>query len=265
MEVDKKMKNKRVLVVADFHCGHLVGLTPPGFDADREPQRHREFYDMRRTIWRWFKRTVTKLAPIDILIVNGDAVDGKGPASGGTEQLYADRNDQAEMAAAVIRTIDAKKVVMSYGTSYHTGREEDWEDAVARDVGAEKIGGEDTIDVNGLLINYRHHIGRSSIPHGRHTASAKERLWNVLWAERDEYPKADVLIRSHVHYFGFCGGQDWLALTTPALQGYGTKYGGRRMTGTVDIGAIVFDVTKRGEYKWYPEILKLSMKQPISV
>jgi len=259
------MKSKRVLVVADFHCGHLVGLTPPGFDADREPQRHREFYDMRRTIWRWFKRTVTKLAPIDILIVNGDAVDGKGQASGGTEQLYADRNDQAEMAASVIRTIDAKKVVMSYGTPYHTGQLEDWEDAVARDVGAEKIGGEDVIDVNGLIINYRHHVGRSTIPHGRFTPIAKEMLWNLLWAERGEYPKADVLIRSHVHYHVAAQSAEWLAMTTPALQGYGTKYGGRRMSGTVDIGVIVFDVKGKENYTWKPVLLRLREQQPISL
>jgi hypothetical protein len=259
------MKSKRVLVVSDFHCGHLVGLTPPGFDADREPQRHREFYDMRRTIWKWFARTVSKLAPIDILIVNGDAVDGKGPASGGTEQLYADRNDQSEMAAAVIRTIDAKKVVMSYGTPYHTGVLEDWEDAVARDVGAEKIGGEDVVDVNGLIINYRHHVGRSTIPHGRFTPIAKEMLWNLLWAERGEYPKANVLIRSHVHYHVAAQTSDWLAMTTPALQGYGTKYGGRRITGTVDIGVIVFDVTGRGEYTWRPELLRLQEQRPVSL
>jgi len=259
------MKSKRVLVVADFHCGHLVGLTPPGFDADREPQRHREFYDMRRTIWRWLKRTVSRLAPIDILIVNGDAVDGKGPASGGTEQLYSDRNDQVAMAVAIIKEIGAKKVVMSYGTPYHTGKEEDWEDAVARDVGAEKIGGEDVIDVNGLIINYRHHVGRSTIPHGRFTPIAKEMLWNMLWAERGEYPKADVLIRSHVHYHAYCGTSDWLAMTTPALQGYGTKYGGRRMSGTVDIGMVVFDVKSKEKYTWKPVILRLPEEQPISL
>lgn len=259
------MKSKRVLAVADFQCGHLIGLTPPGFDADREPQRHHEFYDMRRTIWRWFKRTVSKLAPIDILIVAGDAVDGKGPASGGTEQLYMDRNDQVEMAAAVIRTIDAKKIVMAYGTPYHTGKQEDWEDAVAREVGAEKIGGEDVIDVNGLIINYRHHVGRSTIPHGRFTPIAKEMLWNILWAERGEYPKADVLIRAHVHYHVYCGTSNWLAMTLPALQGYGTKYGGRRMTGTVDVGMVVFDVTNRGEFTWRPELLRLQEQRPISL
>ena len=259
------MRSKRVLVVSDFHCGHLVGLTPPGFDADREPQRHREFYDMRRTIWRWFKRTVNKLSPIDILIVNGDAVDGKGPASGGTEQLYMDRNDQVEMAVAVIRTIDAKKIVMSYGTGYHTGKLEDWEDAIAREVGAEKIGGEDTIDVNGLLINYRHHVGRSTIPHGRFTPIAKEMLWNMLWAERGEYPLADVLIRSHVHYFTHCGDGDWLAVTTPALQGYGTKLGGRRMTGTVDIGVFILDVFSKEKYTWRSKRLKLRVKEPLSM
>ena len=154
---------------------------------------------------------------------------------------------------------------LCHNTPYHTGQLEDWEDAVARDVGAEKIGGEDVIDVNGLIINYRHHVGRSTIPHGRFTPVAKEMLWNLLWAERDEYPKADVLIRSHVHYHVYCGSPGWLAMTTPALQGYGTKYGGRRMSGTVDIGMVVFDVRGKERYTWMAELLRLPKKPPISL
>lgn len=254
---------KRVLVVSDFHCGHELGLTHPGFDPDTRPKNGTHSYDVRRFMWNWFADKTNRIGKVDILIVNGDAIDGKGEASGGTELIYPDRNDQVEMAVAAIRHIGAGKVLMSYGTSYHTGKEEDWEDAIAREVNAEKIGGEDTVDINGLLINYRHHCGRSSIPHGRHTAIAREALWNVLWGERGEYPKADVLIRSHVHYFNYCGGSEWLALTTPSLQGYGAKYGGRRMSGTVDIGVVVFNIDKGGEYSWKPILLRLPLNGPI--
>lgn len=257
-------RRKRVLVISDLHCGHVIGLTPPGWDRDTAPEQKSQLWDMRRTIWDWYAETVDRLGKIDILLVNGDSIDGKGEASGGTEQLYSDRNKQVNMASAAIKQVGAGKIFMSYGTPYHTGKMEDWEDAVAREVKAEKIGGEDTIDINGLIINYRHHIGRSTIPHGRHTSPAKERLWNMIWAERGEYPKADVVIRSHVHYFNYCGGGGWMALTTPALQGYGTKYGGRRMTGTVDIGMVVFNVAKNGEYSWKPVLLRLPSHPPIS-
>ena len=165
---------KRVLVISDFHSGHVLGLTHPGFDYESGRKTETAHYAVRRTIWNWYKEKVKSLKP-DIVIMNGDAIDGKGEKSGGTEQITTDRDEQCEMALAGLQAIPRRpKFFMSYGTGYHTGNLEDWEDIIAREIRAEKIGAEDTISVNGLNINYRHHIGRSGIPHGRHTAVAKE-------------------------------------------------------------------------------------------
>jgi len=256
---------KRMLVIADFHSGHEVGLTHPGFDPDKPPKKRPECYIMRRTIWDWYTKTVDLLKPIDVLIVNGDCIDGRGPKSGSMELIYLDRQDQCDMAVAAITYVEAKTIVMSYGTPYHTGELEDWENQIARDVGALKIGSEDTINVNGTLINYRHHIGRSSIPHGRHTAVAKEHLWNQLWAVRGEYPLANFIIRSHVHYHIHAGGFGWTGITTPALQGYGTRLGARRMSGTVDIGVTVIDCYPGGFYTWECPTLRLPMHNALKI
>jgi len=255
---------KRVLVISDFHSGHVLGLTHPGYDFTTGHKTQTAHYQVRRTIWSWYKERVMKLKP-DIVICNGDCIDGKGDKSGGTELLTLDRDEQCEMAIAALQAIPRRpKLFMSYGTGYHTGNNEDWEDIVAREMEAEKIGAEDTIDVNGLLINYRHHVGRSGIPHGRHTAVAKEKLWNAIWAERGEYPKADVIIRSHVHYYNYAGGPSWLGLTTPALQGYGSKYGARRVTGTVDVGMVHFDVKGKDDWTWESHILRFPAAEVLS-
>lgn len=248
---------KRVVVIADLHCGHRVGLTHPDFNvAPPRGSKRWPLYVLRRRLWKFYAEAIGSLKPIDALIVNGDAVDGKGQKSGSTELITADRDEQAEMAAAAILHAEAGLVVMSYGTPYHTGASEDWENAVAKEVSAAKIGGHDWLDVNGLVFDYRHYVGRSIIPHGRHTSVSRERLWNLLWAEWDEYPKAQVFLRSHVHYFNFCGGYKWLALTTPALQGPKTKFGTRQSTGTVDFGIVSFDVVDREEWTWRPHIDK---------
>lgn len=257
-------KRRRVLVLSDFHCGSVIGLTPPAFDDKTEPELKPQLWNMRRIIWNFFADTVDRMGKIDLLIVNGDAIDGKGEGSGGTELLYADRATQVEMAAAAINHVGAETTLMSFGTSYHTGKLEDWEEGVADKVDAEKISGEDNVNVNGCIINYKHHTGRSSVPHGRSTAIAKDKLWNVLWAQRGEYPLANIIIRSHVHYFNFCGSSDWLALTTPALQGYGSKVA-RRTVGTVDIGLVVFNIARNGQYTWKPMLLRLPLQHPISL
>ena len=173
------------------------------------------------------------------------------------------------MAIDCIQQADAKQVVMTFGTQYHTGVETDFEMVAANRLPeVVKIGSEDNYDINGWVVNARHHVGRSSIPHGRYTPIAKEQLANRMWAARGEYPLADILIRSHVHYFAFCGGADpepWLAVTLPALQSYGGKYGARRMTGTVDIGMAYFDLPnkKKEDYTWAPFIKRLPLHESL--
>lgn len=244
-----------VLAMSDTHCGHALGLTPPDWDVSKKV----EHYAMRRAIWDWFNNAVPKKP--DILIFNGDAIDGKGQASGGSEQMYMDWDDQVQMAADIIDTINPGLTVMSYGTGYHTGKDKDFEDDLARLVGAASIGGEDDIDIRGNIFNYKHHLGRSTVPHSRSTAVLKDALWNMIWADRGEYPKADVLLRSHVHYHQYAGTSDILAMTLPSLQGYGTKYGGRRMTGTVDVGFVTFKVRGKRDYDWRSHLWRADLKK----
>ena len=139
---------------------------------------------------------------------------------------------------------------LSHNTPYHSGLEEDWENYVARELGA-KIGSHEWLEIYGVVFDFKHKVSSSNIPHGRGTAIAKEKLWNQMWALRDEQPDADVIIRSHVHNAFMVGEPGlWLALTTPALQAAGTKYGGRQRSNTVDLGIIVFDVYPDGSYTW---------------
>lgn len=248
---------KRVVVISDFHSGHVVGLTHPDFNPRYPIGTEKYIYAQERAkYWRFFADTVASLQPINLLVVNGDSIDGRGEASGGTELLTTDRSEQVEMAVAAIKECKAEKIWVAYGTAYHGGKEEDWEVKVADGVNAIKIGGEDFPSVNGLVFSCKHHIGRSESPMGRFTALARDRLWNVMWNEWQEYPKADVIIRSHVHYYNYCGGYGWMALSTPSLQGYGSKFGQRRMSGTVDFGLVSFDIVDKETWSWTPYILK---------
>lgn len=254
----------RVMVFPDLHCGHKVGLTPPRWDkrpGEAYGQHERDMYYHRRSIYKWTKETAISLKP-DIVILNGDMIDGRGEKSGSTELITVDRDEQCAMAVAAIQDCfpHHPEFVASYGTPYHTGDEEDFEKRIAENVHAKKIGAEDDILVNGVVINYRHHAGRSSIPHGRGTPLSKEWLWNMLWALRGEYPKADIVIRSHVHYFTYIGDAEYLAVSTPALQGYGTKFGSRRMSGTVDVGLCWLDIGENRKWQLGAEVKRFNRK-----
>lgn len=146
---------------------------------------------------------------------------------------------------------------LSHNTPYHVGASEDFERTIAEKVNAKKIGGHEWLDVNGLIFDFKHKVGSSAIPHGRATTLLREQLWNARWHDRDEgQPLADILIRSHTHFHIFVGDPTFLAMTTPALQGYGSKYGARECSGIVDIGLIHFDVDIKGGYTWGSHMLK---------
>ena len=126
-----------------------------------------------------------------------------------------------------------------------------------------KLHDELNLDVNGKIFNFKHFIGGSQIPHGRATSIMKDRLWNQLWAEGNEFPKADVIVRNHVHFNIVIDQPEFLAAIMPALQGYGSKYGTRKVSGKVHFGFMVFDVADDGGISWEREILKMPYSAPV--
>lgn len=264
---------KRILVMSDTHCGHLVGLTPPQWQAEPTSSASRtkrtKFVTVQKEAWAWYKKNVRAGGPYDLVVMNGDAIDGPGFRSGGTELITTDRQEQVEMACSAIKTamVGSPKLVMTYGTGYHTGDQEDWENDIAKDLNALKIGSHEWVDVEGVVFDLRHHIGSSSVPHGRSTALNRAALWANLWADQDYTPKSNVLIRSHVHYFsaGMGDTQPELRVTTPALQAMGSKYGARRCEGLVSFGFLIFEVHRGKITRFEPVRAKLQTQKTSAI
>jgi len=244
-----KSKAKRIVFIADLHCGHKFGLTPPGWWAieegeDDRLQKHRKF---QRALWEFYSGEIEALKPIDILVVNGDAIDGKGEGTGGMELITTDRHEQIRMAAAAIDIAEAKSVRIIYGTKYHSGKDEDFEGLLCDLTSCDdtKVSGHLFLDVNGCVFDIKHKVGRSTIPHGRLTPLIRASVWNVIWNALGRQPKARFLVRSHVHYYESWKNSYWEGVITPALQ-YNSAFGIRECEGTVDIGFIYFDVAEDG-------------------
>jgi hypothetical protein len=256
---------KRLVVISDLHCGHRVGLTTPEHQwptGEGASHAWKKFGKIQKECWQWFSREIKALKPINILVANGDLIDGRGQRSGGTELLLPDRQEQADMAADILGMTEAKEIIIVRGTPYHVGEEESWEDVVARRLEC-KVGDHEWITIKygkeETTFDFKHHIGGSQIPHGRATAIKKDELWNVLWAEAGYQPKADWIIRSHVHYYEsntrFAGGRRKVAIITPALQAMGTRFGARRMSGLVDYGFLHWDFYGDGTWDFAEHIL----------
>jgi hypothetical protein len=248
-------KTKRLVIISDLHCGHRSGLTPPAWqysecDDDEIKAKYGEF---QRILWKWYIESLPH--PIDTLVVNGDAIDGKGEKSGGTELITADRRLQVKIAAEAIQEAHAKRVFVIKGTGYHTGRDEDWEEVLGDTVEAYHVASHEWIDAEGVCFDFRHKTSSSVIPHGRYTGPNRAALWNGIWHQRGMQPLANVYVRSHVHYYSYSGDARKLVVTSPALQGW-TKFGSNECEGTNDIGFLQFDC-EGGKYEWQAHLLDM--------
>lgn len=251
-------KPKTILILSDRHGGHFAGITPPEWHVSRARRKLRA---LQEELWDWFVCELATIGPVDVVIDNGDAIDGLGKKSGGTELITLDRNDQVVIAERVVDLIKPRLYVQIYGTPYHTGDAEDWEALLAARIAGKdycrhvQAGGHEFIDVEGVVFDCKHKIGGSQIPHGRYTSLARDVLWNQLWAEADRQPRAQVVLRGHVHYFRYLGDGERIAMTLPALQAAHTKFGARQCSGTVDFGFVVFRCSE-GRFTWDARILR---------
>jgi len=250
---------KKVLLISDLHCGHRSGLTPPAYNIQDE------FYESRADAWKWYIDTLTEIGTVDVLIVNGDAIDGFGKRSGGTELIAKDIHEQCIIAKECIDEIPKLKTYMVAGTGYHTGDSLDYEEFIADSTGA-TFHDNLFLKVSNTVINARHKVGSSSVPYGRVTAALKESVTNVLQSESGKEPRADIVVRSHVHYYvnAQVTGMPH-AIITPALQLSGSKYGLRQCTGNVDFGMVLLEIDNDGSYVVKPYIAKIEDKEEMLV
>lgn len=247
----------RVVVISDTHCGHQYGLTPPKWWDDADTPQGK----IQRAMWTWFESRVSECGPYDSAIYNGDLIDGKGQSSGGTELITSDRKKQCDMAREVIELVDAHKNHIIYGTPYHTGKEEDWEAVLADSVDAD-ISNHEWYEYCGVVLDCKHKVSGSIIPHGRYTGPARDALWNTLWAEKQLQPKSDIIIRSHVHYHVFLGDGSRLVMTTPCLQAK-SKYGAKNFSGTITLGFVIIEINNGG-YEWRAETMDMQFMAAVA-
>lgn len=256
---------KRILIVADTHCGHRAGLTPPEWHykvPEDAPRGIRKRAEQRETLWNWFAKNVKAQGKFHALIHLGDCIDGKGERSEGTELITSDREEQCRMAAQCIKFANAAHVYMVRGTPYHTGAGEDWEDIVAKEVGAAKIEDEGHYEVNGLHIAAKHFIGNSASIVSKATAASRAQANQQLWAILGQQDRAHIILRAHIHRYLRVDDEFGTVAVCPPLQGLGSRFGVRQRDGLpCSFGFLVLDVESAERWALRRVLMPLSMQR----
>lgn len=248
---------KTLVIISDLHCGSVFGLTPPAYyEAERKRRA------MQKEAWKAYRRITQKWQAPDVLLVNGDCIEGTQKLQGGAELTTPDRNVQCEMATEAISLFNAKKILISYGSKYHVGEQaEDFEYPIAKSLKA-RVGGRLFFRIEGVVFDARHKVGGSGSYQNRASGISREVLWNLIKEANSSGPKVDCVIRSHVHYHTYVEIGERMAFSTPCLQLARGRFGSRECVGEVHWGAVRLTISKGKIVNREVEMCKLRSNIP---
>lgn len=257
---------KKIAVVSDLHPGSVFGLLPKNFiTSEGIPKLQNAGQKYLWDCWIDFSDRLKSFNP-DIIVANGDLIDGQQRKQHGSELSLPLPFDQTEAADNSLRVLKKKapkaKWFFTQGTAYHVGSGALHEENIAKSLGAEKYRALGTgvyvkqhlfLKVGGKVIEFSHHAS------GAMTGPINE-LKSGSLAESKGYPKVDLMVRSHLHEYketSVAFGNRIVALVNTPCWQLQTPYARGKSTYRLipDIGGILITVGDRIEVR--AELYKL--------
>ena len=267
----------RILVISDLHVGSTTALC-----SERPVISDQNTYyvpnEMQRVLlkaWKDMIKEATRQGGIDLLVINGECVDGANLKQAGQQTWSSNLDDQMNDSKKLIDMIPYKQVMILRGSNYHdqidgTNLEEIMASKLRDVIPYKAYGGEGKTDyfayikIHGKIFNFTHHIGFSRQKTNRANAMARE--MKAMHFQHDTLGRADVFIRSHVHYLVHVEFSNTHGVITPCWK-YPDAFlfkGGLAGT-TPDIGAVWFNVFKNGDIDFDKFIAEISLKPLVVV
>ena len=209
-------KELRLVQINDLHAGSRHAAIPPDWkmnDGATAPATEANHW-----IYEKLEACAEEFGKPDILIVDGDLVDGDDHLNYAREVWATDPIDQINLGKHFIEMWNAKEVYVIYGSKYHVQLKGlPIEQVIAREVKAKAAGWRLVKDFAGVSTSISHKItfSKSSWQY-RTTPLAIQMVLNRL---QNGVNSADLILRGHAHYFCFAGFSDQLAMVVPGFQG----------------------------------------------
>jgi hypothetical protein len=200
-------------VVSDLHCGSTLGLCPSyGIRLDDGGAYHPS--PAQVVLWNcwieYWQTVASRLQEGDrlILLVNGDAVDGDHHHTPQivSKNLATTQSMIAQKALLPALTLEPSAIVFVRGTEAHVGNGAEFEEKLARDLGA--VENAETgarshwhfqAESNGVLLDFAHHGRLGQRPWTKTTGPSTLAAQIALAAAQQGVRAPDLVVRSHYH------------------------------------------------------------------
>jgi hypothetical protein len=259
------MKEISIVGLGDIHAGSKSAICVPDMELCgggyfRYSAAQKGLYDAWAGLARDWQNP-------DILIANGDLIEGQARKESGVPCWSTDLEDQMHCAELLINMFHPKQLYIINGTGYHVDAGgKSLENILAEKMGAVKIGTglsvsaeELFLRVGGFTFHAAHHI-QVGTGWYRTTPVSRELVFALL--NESHKHKVDVILRSHVHSFVGVEFTRQHGFTLPCWQ-LQTRYMYKKSAlGMVpDIGAIRFRINN-GELKLDKRFFKIPEARP---
>jgi len=261
--------SKSVLIISDMHVGSSTAVCskePETIDLETTYKPNK----LQKALYGVWNECIDELLQKpNLLVVNGEPCDGGNPRQLGKQSWSTNLQDQLNDAEKLINLIPYNHLLFNRGTGYHVDQQgTNFEEIIAERMKADRykaFGGSgytdyySLVEIHGKHFNFTHHVGFNKWAAYRTTAIAREMAGMVF--ERDKIGKADIIVRSHVHYFVHVEFVHTHGFTTPAWK-YpdGFLFRGGTAGTTPDIGMVEVIIEPNGDIDIVKHIAEMEIK-----
>jgi hypothetical protein len=247
--------SKRVLVIGDTHIGSDVALSPEEIELDSGNVISAN--EIQLAILNDYREMIDDVGVVDLLILNGDLVDGTNYYGEGAGCLTTSMDTQAEIAAQLLSEIKFRKVVGCRGTTYHGKKNPNLDKKVIEALGGVCM---DEVSINiektRIYANHRTPV-RMSQWDSRPQSIAKD----ILLAELNEmdFGHYDIICKSHAHYYIGLDQGTSVGFVCPCWKGRDefAKGSVNPFAFNPSIGYVMFDINYDGSFSWSRSVKRL--------
>lgn len=245
---------KKVLIVNDLHCGSICGLGVPAFVGSANYRL--PFTETNQFLYDKWMEMVRDVGQVDLVIANGDLVEGLNKKKNGEEIITPYITDQCSMAVELLKRINSKNYAFTGGSPYHTGQDINGDQEVCARIGGTWFGPDGKIELEGIKIHVRHVNSYSKVPYARATSLLFEQCIAAI-----EGDSTDIFIRSHTHKFVYAGINGRLSMTTPCWKASDTYIRHKSIEKT-DCGWILITIDGFN-YSWQHHVFSAPDTTPV--
>jgi hypothetical protein len=211
-----------MVAIGDTHVGNEGAIMPEEVNSEDICEgRNRRYFPnkiQKILLGKWYEMCDTYPKP-DVLIINGDLVDGKNYKDTGLGTWTTDSLLQAKALSDLVKILKPRKIIATSGSAYHSDRNPNIDRIATELCGGTFKGGYASLKIGNQRIYAQHKVTVSKSSWQYRTTPIARALVLAALQESD-FGHYNIVLKSHAHYFTYAGFTNALAMILPCWKAY---------------------------------------------